>query len=78
MARRGKDNNLGNIARRDASTKAFGSVNTAGGGRYGVNNESIEEEVKQATQKSLAKVSKTKATPVTINPDKDMVAQTFN
>lgn len=75
---RGKDKNLGNLARRYAATKAFGSVNQSGGGRYGVNNESIEEEVMQATQKSLAKASKTKATPVTINPEKNTVAQTFN
>lgn len=77
MARRGKDNNLGNLARRNAPIKAFGSVNTAGGGRYGVE---MREEVKQATQKSLADASaKKKATPVEINPVvQNTVAQTYN
>ena len=43
-------------------------------GRYDVN-----EEVEQATQKSLAKASKTKATPVEINPVvQNTVAQTYN
>ena len=75
---RGKDKNLGNLARRYAVTKALGSVNQSGGGRYGVNNESMKEEVTQATQKSLVNASKKKATPVEINPEKNTVAQTYN
>ena len=83
---RGKDRNLAG-PRRNAAIKAIGSVNQAEGGRYGVNNESMIQEAKKATQKSLSKANETKlnktetsgtGTPVTIYPEKSIVGQTFN
>jgi hypothetical protein len=63
----------GDLTDREASRKAVGNQNLSPG-RYDVN-----EEVEQATQKSLAKASKTKATPVEINPVvQNTVAQTYN
>ena len=68
---------------RQASRKAVGNQNLSPG-RYDVN-----EEAKQATQKSLAKAKENEAklnrtetrgtgTPVTIYPEKSIVGQTFN
>ena len=66
---------------RQASRKAVGNQNLSPG-RYDVN-----EEAKKATQKSLSKSNEMKlnkadtggtGTPVTINPEKSIVGQTFN
>lgn len=58
---------------RQASRKAVGNQNLTPG-RY-----DIDEEVTQATQKSLDNASKKKATPVEINPVvQNTVAQTYN
>ena len=61
---------LGDLGDRESRRKAV-SNQTDSPGRYDVN-----EEAKKGTQRALSKVKQ--ATPVTINPDKDMVAQTFN
>ena len=54
---------------RQASRKAVGNQNLSPG-RYDVN-----EEARKGTQRALSKI---KATPVEINPEKNTVAQTFN
>jgi hypothetical protein len=70
---RGQDNNLGGtgLTRKEGGRKAASKQNQFGGGRYG-----IGEEVRNGTQRAISK--RKQATPVTINPDRDMVAQTFN
>lgn len=81
---RGKDRNLGGtgLTRKQGSLKAVSNQNQFGGGRYG-----IGEEVKKGTQRALSNAQQTKAnkaetgaagTPVTINPEKSIVGQTFN
>lgn len=59
----------GDLTDREASRKAVGNQNLTPG-RYDVN-----EEAKKGTQRALSKI---KATPVEINPEKNTVAQTFN
>ena len=74
---------IGDLKDREAPRKAVGNQNLSPG-RYDVN-----EEAKQATQKSLAKAKENEAklnrtetrgtgTPVTIYPEKSIVGQTFN
>ena len=72
---------IGDLKDRQASRKAVGNQNLSPG-RYDVN-----EEAKKATQKSLSKSNEMKlnkadtggtGTPVTINPEKSIVGQTFN
>ena len=60
---------IGDLKDRQASRKAVGNQNLSPG-RYDVN-----EEAKKGTQRALSKI---KATPVEINPEKNTVAQTFN
>lgn len=68
---------------RQASRKAVGNQNLSPG-RY-----DVKEELREATQKSLSKAKTTKTklnqaesggtgTPVTINPEKNIVSQTYN
>ena len=74
---------IGDLKDRQASRKAVGNQNLSPG-RYDVN-----EEAKKATQKSLAKAKQNEmqtnqaqsggtGTPVTINPEKSIVGQTYN
>ena len=72
---------LGDLKDREAPRKAVGNQNLTPG-RYDVN-----EEVKKATQKSLPKANEMKlakaqsggtGTPVTINPEKSIIGQTYN
>ena len=73
----------GDLTDREASRKAVGNQNLTPG-RYDVN-----EEAKKATQKSLSRAKQNEmqsnqaqsggtGTPVTINPEKSIVGQTFN
>ncbi len=81
---RNKDRNLGGegFTRKEGARKALSNQNQFGGGRYGVS-----EESKKGTQRALSNAQQMKAnkadtggagTPVTINPDKNIVGQTFN
>ncbi len=72
---------LGDLGDRNAFRKAVGNQNLSPG-RYDVN-----EEAKKGTQRALSnaeqkKVNKAETgaagTPVTINPEKSIVGQTFN
>ena len=77
----------GDLKDRNVPLSTAVNQNMAGGGRYGVNE--CLKEAKKATQKSLSEVKKTKtvskqekpggtATPVTLNPEKSIVGQTYN
>lgn len=79
-----KDRNTAGVgyARKQGGRNAVSNQNQFGGGRYG-----IGEEVKKGTQRALSNAEQTKAnkaetgaagTPVTINPEKSIIGQTFN
>ncbi len=81
---RGKDRNLGGtgLTRKQGAQQASSNQNQFAGGRYGVS-----EEAKKGTQRALSNAEQKKAnkaetgaagTPVTINPEKSIVGQTFN